>query len=184
MLLIAPEVQTREQRELHIHLFMALSHEYAQERDLSNCWVCAHVPLHSKGSIPLRPMPFNESEMAEWIISQNDTHVNTSQKRHTSYEGTTSTEDWRPEWESAGYNLTAFQGWYQPKYNWTRQPPFLVLTNTSGIGAPVGKICLVRNIAGGENVGKSKCGQNSDSGSLKSYGPRLSPSQGRRDMHF
>uniref|UniRef100_UPI00398ED227 endogenous retrovirus group PABLB member 1 Env polyprotein-like n=1 Tax=Pristiophorus japonicus TaxID=55135 RepID=UPI00398ED227 len=62
--------------------------------------------------------------------------------------------------ESAGDPISqTFQGWYQPTYNREKEPPFIALTNTSGMGRPTGDICLTRNDTSnkGHIVGYSNC---------------------------
>ncbi|XP_067885108.1 endogenous retrovirus group PABLB member 1 Env polyprotein-like [Heterodontus francisci] len=63
------------------------------------------------------------------------------------------------KWQSADYSLNAFAGWKQPDYNRIQEPPFLVLTNTSGVGRPQGLVCIV-NQGNGSRVGWSTCREN------------------------
>uniref|UniRef100_UPI00398F4757 endogenous retrovirus group PABLB member 1 Env polyprotein-like n=1 Tax=Pristiophorus japonicus TaxID=55135 RepID=UPI00398F4757 len=67
------------------------------------------------------------------------------------------------KWESAGDPISQMsQGWYQPIYDCGKEPPFLALTNTSGIGRPTGDICRTRNDTSnkGHIIGYSKCPHN------------------------
>lgn len=142
---------SRKKRELHVNTFLYMTYEHAKTSDRTSCWVCAHIPTHTKGGIPLRSIPFNTSETAEWVIRRNSSRDPDKTSDVT-------------QWRSAGYNLTTFQGWYQPNYNHTRTPPFLVLTNTSGAGRPQGALCFkkqaeVSRMQDEKEVGESSCNQ-------------------------
>uniref|UniRef100_UPI00398E35B0 syncytin-2-like n=1 Tax=Pristiophorus japonicus TaxID=55135 RepID=UPI00398E35B0 len=99
--------------------------------------------------------------MVEWLIVQNRTNLT---KLSDTKEQT--------EWRSAGYKLTAFQGWYQPNYDNNRQPPFLSITPR--IGNPEGLICLVSNETKGPEMGRSKCSQ------MTKWQATTNPTDGRK----
>lgn len=153
----------RLKRELNVNTFLYMSYTYAKRSNVSKCWVCAHIPIHAQEGIPLRPVPFNESEMAAWYLNQNSSRNGLRMGAQTTggtYQVDVSGD--KKEWQTSGYNLTTFQGWYQPKYNRTQPPPSLILTNTSGVGRPQGAICIIRNLKKGEKgteVGWSRCSQ-------------------------
>uniref|UniRef100_UPI00398F07D9 endogenous retrovirus group PABLB member 1 Env polyprotein-like n=1 Tax=Pristiophorus japonicus TaxID=55135 RepID=UPI00398F07D9 len=97
--------------------------------------------------------------MVEWLTVQNRTNLT---------QGPETKE--QTEWRSAGYKLTAFQGWYQPVNN--HQPPFLSITPR--IENPEGIICLVSNKTKGPEMGRSKCSQ------MTKWQATTNPTDGRK----
>ncbi|XP_067825942.1 endogenous retrovirus group PABLB member 1 Env polyprotein-like [Heptranchias perlo] len=151
---------TRVSRGLYLNTFLCMSHLYAQSLNMSSCWVCSHIPTHSKGGIPLRPIPLTSPEMAEWVINRNETDGNGIRDNGyvRAYDLTVPVpvgEQWRKYTNHTKCGIK-FKGWYQPNYNRTYKPPFLMLTNTS---RPQGVICLSKNTTGGQVMGWSRCTQ-------------------------
>jgi len=107
------------QAELHVNTFMYMSYTYAKDANVSSCWVCTHIPIHSKGGIPLQPIPFNESEMAEWVLYNGARVLQHHGEGRWTIKGRyfASNEGNYREWESSGYTLSAFQTWHQPSYD-------------------------------------------------------------------
>ncbi|KAG6922383.1 endogenous retrovirus group PABLB member 1 Env polyprotein [Chelydra serpentina] len=84
----------------------ALNISFAQEFNLSNCWVCAQTPHHAAG-LPWRVVPPNWSDVCQrWMVTTNSTSTNT--KLHSNC----TTE--------AAYGLHT--GSWTPHYNSTLQP--------------------------------------------------------------
>ena len=48
-----------------INTFLALSLRHATVVNQSSCWVCTYSPFTSRAGIPLRAIPFNQSEMLD-----------------------------------------------------------------------------------------------------------------------
>ncbi|XP_038658848.1 endogenous retrovirus group PABLB member 1 Env polyprotein-like [Scyliorhinus canicula] len=104
-----------------------------------------HVPSHAHGGIPLVPLSYLIEEVAEWALRRNHTDSDND------------TQD-IIDWQSAGFNMNRFQGWWWPKFNATRQPPYLILPKYAKF--PKGSICFKKDHANGTYpVGISQCNQ-------------------------
>jgi len=129
-------VKKRTTRGLHANTYLYMSYISAEKMNVSKCWVCTHIPVHSREGIPLQPLPFHIAETVEWILRQN----------RTGKEGD------MIEWESAGYEMSRFSAWYQPAYNHALLPPSLTVPSSDVRGS----LCFSKS-GKGKLMGQSRC---------------------------
>lgn len=56
------EMHQQDEGHSGVNTFLALSLHYATVVNQSSCWVCTYAPFTSRAGIPLRVIPFNQSE--------------------------------------------------------------------------------------------------------------------------
>jgi len=127
----------RTYKELRANSFLYMSYIYANRLNVSNCWVCTRIPIHSREGLPLQSLPFHLAETVEWILRQNQTQGFGGDMKI---------------WKSAGYEMTKFSAWYQPGYHHVSNPPALTIPSS----AVQGSLCFSKS-GEGPSVGQSRC---------------------------
>ncbi|XP_038644198.1 endogenous retrovirus group PABLB member 1 Env polyprotein-like isoform X1 [Scyliorhinus canicula] len=141
--------------EMNKNTFLYTAKIYAENFNISNCWVCIATPTNSGEGIPFLTIPFNASETAEWYIYQSvPRSVVTHSGAYTCENGRYQVDIQKSInlWKSAGYPLNTFSGWHQLQFNPDKKPQNLNLpTNIKQKGS----ICLISKDPKGIPMGNS-----------------------------